>query len=92
MQLNERDLAYLLDMLTACEDVLEFASDVPFQDFATDKMRKLATERQLEVLGVVCDHSVDQQEWWPCAATPKGDAGTISGCDRMHNVPSSGCW
>ncbi len=51
MQLDDRDLSYLLDMLICCTDILEFISDTSFDQFAEDKMRRLATERQLETLG-----------------------------------------
>tara|TARA_B100000614_G_scaffold236666_2_gene234342 strand:- start:1196 stop:1564 length:369 start_codon:yes stop_codon:yes gene_type:complete len=63
MPLEERDLSYLLDMLTCCRDVEEFISGVTFEEFARDKMRRLATERQLETLGEAANHvSIATQE------------------------------
>ena len=63
MPLEERDLSYLLDMLTCCRDVEEFISGVTFEEFARDKMRRLATERQLEPLGEAANHvSIATQE------------------------------
>lgn len=63
MPLDERDLSYLLDMLTCCRDIEEFISDVTFEEFARDKMRRLATERQLETLGEAANHvSASTQE------------------------------
>ncbi len=51
MQVNERDLAYLVDIVTCCNDILEFTAGISVEQFAADKMRRLATERQLETIG-----------------------------------------
>lgn len=56
MHLEDRDLAYLLDMLACCNDVVEFTSDVTFETFEHERMRRLATERQLETLGEAANH------------------------------------
>lgn len=56
MPLSDRDLAYLVDMLTCCDDILEFTADVSFEGFERDKMRRFATERQLEILGEAANH------------------------------------
>jgi uncharacterized protein with HEPN domain len=56
MQLSDRDLAYLVDMLSCCNDILEFTADVSFEAFERDKMRRFATERQLEILGEAANH------------------------------------
>ena len=56
MQLNDRDLSYLLDMVVSCRDVTEFTEEVSFIQFDRDKMRRLATERQLEILGEAANH------------------------------------
>ena len=45
MQLDERDVSYLLDMLICCMDILEFTANATSDQFAEDKMRRLATER-----------------------------------------------
>jgi uncharacterized protein with HEPN domain len=55
-QLNARDLSYLLDMLRCCRDVMEFTSTVTYEEFERDKMRRYATERQLETLGEAANH------------------------------------
>ena len=66
MQLEERDVSYLLDMLICCMDILEFTTDTTFDQFAEDKMRRLATERQLEILGEAARHvSFTAQELLP---------------------------
>lgn len=59
---SERDLSYLIDMVVACRDIQEFASDVTFEEFAADKMRRSATERQLEVLGEAANHVSDETQ------------------------------
>jgi uncharacterized protein with HEPN domain len=51
MQLNERDLSYLIDIADCIMDINEFTQSIHFNDFEKDKMRKLAVERQLEVIG-----------------------------------------
>ncbi len=56
MPLEERDLSYLIDMAHACRDIMEFVSGVTYEQFENEKMRKLATERQLEVLGEAANH------------------------------------
>jgi len=62
MQLSERDLGYLVDMLRCCEDILEFTATVNFEQFASDRMRRLATERQLETLGEAANHVSEETQ------------------------------
>jgi len=56
MHLEDRDLAYLVDMLSCCNDIIEFTSEVTLEAFEHDRMRRLATERQLETLGEAAHH------------------------------------
>ncbi len=51
MQLEERDLACFIDIVECIIDIMQFTEGVSFSEFENDKMRKLAVERQLEVLG-----------------------------------------
>ncbi|MDR2571758.1 MAG: DUF86 domain-containing protein, partial [Oscillospiraceae bacterium] len=51
MQLNENDLSYMIDIIECIIDIEEFTNCIEFHHFEKDKMRKLAVERQLEVLG-----------------------------------------
>ena len=51
MPLNERDLSYFIDILGCILDIKEFTKGISYYDFENDKMRKLAVERQLEVIG-----------------------------------------
>jgi uncharacterized protein with HEPN domain len=51
MPLNENDLSYIIDIVDCIIDINEFTKSILFTDFEKDKMRKLAVERQLEVIG-----------------------------------------
>lgn len=51
MPLNENDLSYIIDIVDCIIDINEFTKPIFFTDFEKDKMRKLAVERQLEVIG-----------------------------------------
>ena len=51
MPLNENDLSYLIDIVDCIIDINEFTNSVEYHQFEKDKMRKLAIERQLEVMG-----------------------------------------
>lgn len=56
MQPEERDLAYLWDMLQAGRDVIDFTRGLSFPDFAKDKRTRFAVERQLLVIGEAAGH------------------------------------
>jgi uncharacterized protein with HEPN domain len=51
MPLNENDLSYIIDIVDCLLDILEFTNSVSSYEFEKDKMRKLAVERQLEIIG-----------------------------------------
>jgi len=51
MPLNENDLSFLMDIADCTFDIIEFTNGIQFYEFEKDKMRKLAVERQLEVIG-----------------------------------------
>jgi len=51
MPLNENDLSFLIDIVDCIMDITEFTGKIGFYEFEKDKMRKLAVERQLEVIG-----------------------------------------
>jgi len=51
MQLNENDLSFIIDIVDCVIDVNEFTNSIEFSQFEKDKMRKLAVERQLEIIG-----------------------------------------
>ena len=51
MPLNENDLSFLIDIANCIKDINEFTMEIQFHEFEKDKMRKLAVERQLEVIG-----------------------------------------
>jgi len=51
MPLNENDLSFLIDIIDCVMDITEFTNGVGFSEFEKDKMRRLAVERQLEIIG-----------------------------------------
>ncbi len=48
---EERDAALLWDMLEAARDIADFALGVTYARFESDKMLRLAVERQILVIG-----------------------------------------
>jgi uncharacterized protein with HEPN domain len=51
MPLNENDLSFLIDIVDCIMDIKEFTNGIGSYEFGKDKMRKLAVERQLEIIG-----------------------------------------
>jgi len=51
MPRNNRDNAYLWDMLDACINVVDFIRGRTFANYESDKILQSAVERQVEVLG-----------------------------------------
>lgn len=51
MRPDERDAAYLWDMLEAAKSVREFTSGLTFHYYQQDKKVKFAVERSLEIIG-----------------------------------------
>ena len=51
MPLNENDLSFMIDIVDCIMDINEFTKGIGFYEFEKDKMRKLAVERQLEIIG-----------------------------------------
>ena len=51
MQPEQRDIAYLWDILDAARTILEFTSDVSYGDYLENRMRQLAVEREIEIIG-----------------------------------------
>jgi len=51
MQLNLRDVSYIIDMYDCIKDIIEYTKSITYYEFEKDKMRRLAVERQLEVIG-----------------------------------------
>jgi uncharacterized protein with HEPN domain len=51
MRLNENDLSYIIDIADCIRDINEFTNSISYNEFERDKMRKLAVERQLEIIG-----------------------------------------
>ena len=51
MPLNENDLSWLIDIVDCILDINEFTQSIDYHQFEKEKMRKLAVERQLEIIG-----------------------------------------
>lgn len=51
MKRDGADLAHLWDMLAAARDVVSFVDGVSYDAFVRDRMRVLAVERGLEIVG-----------------------------------------
>jgi uncharacterized protein with HEPN domain len=56
MQPDERDAAYLWDMLDAARTIREFTSGVGFQQYSQNRMLQLAIERAVEIIGEAARH------------------------------------
>lgn len=51
MQPEDRDAAFLWDILEAAKDIHDFVRKMNFKDFSSDKKTRYAVERQLLVIG-----------------------------------------
>ena len=51
MQPDQRDAAYLWDMLDAARTVEQLCSNQDFSQYSTDRKTQLAVERSLEIIG-----------------------------------------
>lgn len=51
MQPEDRDAAYLWDMLDAASSILRFIDSKSFDHYLQDRMLQLAVERALEIIG-----------------------------------------
>ena len=56
MQPEDRDAAFLWDMLQACEEIAEFTRGVSYSAFEGDRKLRYAVERQLLVVGEAANH------------------------------------
>jgi len=62
MPLNENDLSFFIDIIDCIFDINEFTNSIEYYQFEKDKMRRLAVERQLEVIGQAANKiSIDAQ-------------------------------
>lgn len=51
MRPDERDAAYLLDMLQAAEKVIRFVKGMQFEQFVSNEVLRDAVERNAEIIG-----------------------------------------
>ena len=49
--MNERDLAYVWDILQAARETQRFVKGKRYNDLLTDRMLRLTIERELEIMG-----------------------------------------
>jgi uncharacterized protein with HEPN domain len=56
MPLEARDLACLWDMADAAEAVVDMTSAIPLATYLNDRMRQLAVERAVEIIGEAAKH------------------------------------
>ena len=59
MQPEERDAAYLWDMLDAAGAVREFVSSRTYDDYQKDRMLRGAVERNIQIIGEAANHVSD---------------------------------
>ena len=50
------EAAYLLDMLLAAKDALEFSSDLTFQQFTKNRLHQNAIFKSIEIIGEAATH------------------------------------
>ena len=56
MQPEERDAAYLWDMLEAAREIIQFVQGLTIDEFQQNKAVRYAVERQLLVIGEAANH------------------------------------
>ncbi len=76
MRSEDRDAAYLMDMLTAAEAVRRFVEGRQFADLLKDEMLRSAVERKIEIVGEAarrvsesCQSAHPHVEWRKIIAT-----------------------
>ena len=59
MLTSEKDKSYLWDITQACEDILNFISNIDLAEFERNKLIRFAVERQILVIGEAANHLSD---------------------------------
>ena len=59
MLLNNKDKAYIWDIIDACADIQQFIEKVDYEQFQANKLIRFAVERQLLVVGEAANHLSD---------------------------------
>ncbi len=66
MLLNDRDKSYIYDMIKYCEEIMEILKDESHHSFVENRLKRLAIERLIEVIGEAANHIskdvIDQNE------------------------------
>lgn len=66
MSPDEREKSYLVDMLQYSREVVSFISDETYESFTANRLKCLATERLIEIIGEAANHvSSDTQASMP---------------------------
>ena len=60
MKPEEKNLAYIWDMITESRQIIDFTKDVKFIDFENNKLIRYAVERSLLILGEAANHVSSQ--------------------------------
>ena len=55
MPLNGNDLLYMMDIADCAMDIVEFTNGIGFNEFEKDRVKKLAVERQLGMMGLAAN-------------------------------------
>lgn len=53
---KDRDQAYLVDMLQHSLEIIEFISGETYESFTSNRMKNLAIERLIEIIGEAANH------------------------------------
>ena len=62
MQLNDRDKNFIYDMLMYSNEVIEIISDENHSSFLKNRIKRLAIERLIEIIGEAANHvSIETQ-------------------------------
>ena len=56
MQLNERDKSYIYDMIAYSDEVIDIIKDENHATFIQNRVKRLAVERLIEVIGEAANH------------------------------------
>ena len=60
MQLSERDKSYIYDMIAYSDEVIDIIKDENHATFIQNRVKRLAVERLIEVIGEAAHHVLKQ--------------------------------
>jgi uncharacterized protein with HEPN domain len=56
MQPDNKDKAYLWDIINACKEIMQFIEDISLEEFRGNKLVRYAVERQIMAIGEAANH------------------------------------